>query len=417
MKILFLYLVYEKANSNLYTDLVEEFKDKGHEIYVVTINERKNKEETQLNQENGVNVLRVKTGNLFGVNFIEKGITTLKLGKDFEKEINKHLSDIKFDMVVHHTPPITFTNVIKDIQKKNKECKSYLILRDIFPQNAVDLGVIKNKFLFNFFRGKEAKLYESSDYIGCMSEGNIDYLLKHNPEIEGDKLHILRNWGKLKGKINVDKSLIRSEYGFKTGDFIAVFGGNMGRPQGLENLLELAKEVKSYSDIKFLLVGKGNEKNKLEKIISEQKLTNVIMKDFIPREDYEKLIASCDIGLVSLHKDFTIPNIPSKTIDYFKLNLPILAATDKNTDYGKILEAESRGGLSCLYGDIETYKKNLLTLYKDEEMRRELGANGRRYYENYLGVDKAYKVIIDKVESDAIRECVKEQEEPKASRI
>lgn len=400
MKILFLLLDYSKDENHLglYKELVYEFKDRGEEVYVATVSEKKYGFETQLAKENGVNVLRIKTGNMFGVSFIEKGLTNLTLGSVFKKEINKYFNNIKFDLVIHHTPPITFTPVIDYLKIKYKT-KSYLILRDIFPQNAVDLGIVKNRILFNFFRKKEEKLYEKSDFIGCMSQGNIEYIEKHNLEVDKNKLHILRNWGKIKPILNIDKKSIREKYGFSENDFILVFGGNMGKPQGLEFLLKLAKEYKNKSDIKFLLIGKGNEKSKLQNIKKNDNLDNVIFLDFIPRVEYELLTGACDIGIVSLHSCFTIPNIPSKTVDYCKLSLPILAVVDKNTDYPKILENEAKCGLSSIYGDLEKYKENLEKLYNDFDLRVELGKNGRQYYENELGVDKAYETIMKQIKN------------------
>lgn len=355
MKVLFLLLRYDK--DGLYDELVQEFYLRGNEVYIATITEKKYGAETNLSEENGIKILKIKTGNMFEVGFVEKGITTLSLGNLFKNNIKKYWKNIKFDLVISHTPPITFTPVIKWL-KQNYEIKSYLILRDIFPQNAKDLGIIKNNFLFQLFRYKEKQLYKYSDYIGCMSEGNIEFLKKQDPEIDAEKLHILRNWGKIKEKIKINKNEIRKKYLYKENDFIVVFGGNMGRPQGLEFLLNLAEKNITNENIKFLFVGKGNEKEKLKAITKDKKLFNVRFIDFIPREDYEKLISACDVGIVSLHSCFTIPNIPSKTIDYFKLSLPILAFTDKNTDYPIILEKESKGGLSCFYGDLESAQKN-----------------------------------------------------------
>lgn len=395
MKVLFLLLNYSKDENHLglYKELVYEFRDKGHEVYVATALEKKNGLETKLEIESGVNVLRIKTGNMFDVGFIEKGITNLTLGTVFKKEIDKYFRNIKFDLVIHHTPPITFTPVIRYLKKKFKT-KSYLILRDIFPQNAVDLGIIKNKILFNFFRKKEEKLYKNSDYIGCMSDGNIKYIEEYNPEVRIEKLHILKNWGKIKPKLNINRESIRKKYNFKSEDFILVFGGNMGKPQGLEFILKVASELKFEVNIKFLFVGKGNEKKKLELIKEKENLTNVVFLEFIPREEYELLIGACDIGIVSLHSDFTIPNIPSKTVDYCKLSLPILACTDKNTDYPYILEEEAKCGLASIYGDVQKYKYNLKKLYLNKDLREQLGDNGRKYYENELGVDKAYETIV-----------------------
>lgn len=394
MKVLFLLLRHER--NNLYDELVQEFINRNNEVYIATIVEKKYGIETNLSEEKGIKILKIKTGNMFEIGFIEKGITTLSLGYLFKKNIDKYWGNIKFNLVISHTPPITFTPVIRWLKQKYN-IKSYLILRDIFPQNAKDLGIIKNKFLFEFFRYKEKQLYKYSDYIGCMSEGNIEFLKKQDPEIEISKFHILRNWGKIKNVEKSNKNEIRRKYFYEENDFIIVFGGNMGKPQGLEFLLDLAKKNLINENIKFLFIGKGNEKEKLKNITKANNLKNVRFIDFIPREDYEKLISACDIGIVSLHSCFTIPNIPSKTIDYFKLSLPILAFTDKNTDYPIILEKKAKGGLSCLYGDLENAQNKMLQLYNNEKLRKELGNNGRKYYEEYLGVDKAYETIMKEI--------------------
>ncbi len=395
-KILILLLTYDKKNQNLYFDLVEEFVKKGHYVTVITINERKNKMRTYAEQNGNLRVLYVKTGNMFGVNFIEKGISTFTLGFLFKRAIKNYFSSEKFDLVVSPTPPISFTEVIKYL-KDNFNTKSYLILRDIFPQNAMDLGIIKNKILFNIFRKKEKKLYKISDYIGCMSQGNINFLIQHNPKVNKEKLHILRNWGKPLNRELIDKDIIRAKYGFDAKDFLIIFGGNMGKPQGLEFLLKLANRTLEYKDVKFVLVGKGNEKAKLEEIKRKKNLNNVFFIDYIPRDEYEDFVSACDLGVVSLHSCFTIPNIPSKTVDYCKLGLPILAAIDKNTDYGKILEEEIKAGKASIYGEIEEYLENFENLYKNKEKLKEYSKNGVKYYSEYLTSETAYKTIMHKV--------------------
>lgn len=396
MKVLFLMIKYNETNDGLYEELVEEFIERGNEVYIATINERRNNRPTELKEENSKRILRIKTGNIFKTTFIEKGLTTISLGYLFKKNIEKYWENIDFDIVIQNTPPITFTPVVQWL-KNRKNVISYLILRDIFPRNALDLGIIKNKFLFNYFRKKEQRLYEFSDFIGCMSKGNIDYLLAHNPEIAKNKVHILRNWGKIKEKINIDKKELREKHNYLKDDFILIFGGNMGKPQELDFLLEVAKELLAEKNIKFLFVGQGTEQEILKQKSKKMKLSNVKFIDFIPREDYEKVLAMCDLGVISLSSRFTIPNIPSKTIDYFKLSLPIVAFVDKNTDYSEVLELEARAGLCSLHGDIKKAKENILKLLENKELREKFGKNGRKYYERYLGVDKAYETIMKEI--------------------
>ena len=394
MNVLFLMIAFPdiRENSNLYSDLAEEFRKNGHNIYVATLLEKKYSQKTYLEEVKEINILRVRAGDWFNTNsVIKKGLTTITIANYFKRAVQKYFSNIKFDLVIYPTPPITFAPVVKYIKKRDNS-KSYLILRDIFPQNVRDLGLLNNRLLFNYFRKKEKQLYDISDYIGCMSDGNIKYVLKHN-NIEESKLEILYNWGKTNHNSEIVTTDYKKKYGLEN-KFVAVFGGNIGLPQELEFLLKLAKEYKGRDDIVFLIIGKGAQKQKIVDIVRNEKLSNVIIKDFLSRDEYANLIKQCDIGLINLDRKFTIPNIPYKTTTYFEASIPILASTDKNTDYRDLLVKKAKAGLWSETGDLEGYKNNFEKLFNDEKLRKELGKNGRKFLEENLSVERAYQIII-----------------------
>jgi glycosyltransferase involved in cell wall biosynthesis len=393
MKILFLMISYPDVNqnTNMYTDLVMEFVKHQHQVYVTAPNN--NKMHTELINEGGANVLRVKTLKLFNVNPIWKGVANVLLPYQFKNAINQKFRKIKFDVVASPTPPITFMKTVAYIKKRDN-AKSYLILRDIFPQNARDLGLIKNPLLFSYFRRQEKQCYKTSDHIGLMSPGNIDYVVNHNPEINKSKLHLLPNWLNMQ-QHEVSDIDYKAKYGLE-GKFIAVFGGNIGVPQKLEFVLELAREYLDDKNIVFLIIGEGTEKKRIKLIVKNQNLSNVIIKDRLPRKDYEELAKQCDIGLVNLSDKFTIPNLPSRTLACFKSRLPILAAVDKNTDYGNFLN-EAQAGLCSITGDLKTYKNNFNKLYKDASFRKRLGENGYHYLKEKLSAETAYLKIINEL--------------------
>ena len=397
MNVLFLMISFPdiKKDSNLYSDLAEEFRNNGHQVYLATLLEKKYNRNTYLERVKELNILRVKAGDWFNINsVIKKGLTTVTIAYYFKKAIQKYFNNIKFDLVIYPTPPITFAPVVKYIKKRDK-CKSYLILRDIFPQNVRDLGLLNNQLLFNYFRGKEKQLYDISDYIGCMSKGNIQYVLEYN-NIDENKLEILYNWGKVIHNNEVLTIDYKKKYGLEN-KFVAVFGGNIGLPQELEFLLELAKEYKDRSELVFLIVGKGAQKEKIVNIINSEELSNVIITDYIPRNDYQNLLKQCDIGLINLNRKFTIPNMPSKVVDYFNAGIPILASTDKNTDLKQFLQ-DAKAGLWSETGDLEGYKSNFKKLLNDKRLREELGKNGRNFLEENLNVEKAYQIIMEHFE-------------------
>lgn len=393
MNVLFLMINFQdiKKDPYLYTDLAEEFYLKGNNVYVATILEKKNGRKTVLSKEYGINVLRIRTGDIFNVGLIRKGITTVSIPIIFKTAVNKYFKKLKFDLIIYPTPPITLAPVVKYLKKKYK-CRSYLILRDIFPQNGVDLGVINNKIIYYFFRYKEIQLYKVSDYIGCMSQGNINYVINNN-KIDKQKLELLYNWTKVKRENNVETVNYREKYDLDN-KIIAIHGGNLGIAQELTFLLQLADKFKYRDDIVFLIIGKGTEKDKIQKILINKHLKNVIMEDYIPNLEFENVVKQCHIGLVNLYRNFTIPNFPSKTLTYFKAKIPILASIDPNTDYGEFLD-KTESGLWSITGDIDAYIKNLNILVDDKNLRTKMGENGYKFLIENLDVEKSYAAIIN----------------------
>ena len=269
-------------------------------------------------------------------------------------------------------------------------------MKDIFPQNGVDIGLYsKNSLIYKYFRNKEKKLYKTSSKIGCMSQGNIDYLLKHNSFLTKEKLELFPNTvdvSNIKKITEKERKNVRKKYKINDNDIVAIYGGNFGRPQKLDFLVSIIKEYQNTNNVKFLLIGKGTEKERIFNKIREEKLENVFLYDYLPREDYELLTASCDIGLIFLDNRFTIPNYPSKTLSYFSCSLPIMAAIDKNTDYSKLL-IDNNCGYWVEHGNIENYKKEFNKLLKSDKLRIEMGKNGLNYLKNNWDVNYSVRVL------------------------
>ena len=387
----------EKNSSTLEKELVLELAKKNN-VTVATLSETG---ETYLKKIDNVEVFKINVGDYYSpkVTKIDKGLTMLKLPYIFGYNIKKYLGKNKYDLIITSTPMLNNPLLMKKL-KSIYNSKIMLIIWDIFPQNAIDLRIIKNKLLINIFSKKYNKAIELADYISCMSEGNQKYLSDKYPEAL-NKFFVLKNWAQIKEKPVFNKKFIREKYGYTENDFICIFGGNMGKPQKLENILELAKKTLIDKTIKFLFIGKGTERNLLENKVKNEKINNVKFLDYIPREDYELVTAACDVGLVSLDERFTVPNFPSKTTDYFKLELPILASLDvcAAKDYGKFLQDEVKGGFFALAGNTDELYIQLLKLKKNNELKIELGKNGRKYYENELGVNKAYETIMKQIKN------------------
>lgn len=366
--------------------------NENHKITVIVAEEKKKINKTTLLYERGIPVLRVRIGNLYNVSFIEKGITFITLQRKLKKAIKRYLNNENYDMILFMAPPVTFGNVVKYAMKKYNAI-SYLMQKDIFPQNAIDLNIMTRKSpVYWYFRHKEKVMYKIATIIGCMSKKNIEYLLEHNNFLSKSKLEIFPNTMTCRAKKIEKKNNIRDKYKISKDTILAVYGGNFGKPQGIDFIEKVLKAYKNNMNVTFLFVGKGTEKNRLYNFIKEEDIKNALALDFVPSNEYSQILSDADIGLVFLDSRFTIPNIPSRTLSYFEYSLPIMAATDKNTDYKELLK-DAEAGLWCESNDVEAFKKEFDKLLKNSELRKKMGNNGRKYLEKNLTTDESVKIL------------------------
>lgn len=393
MKVLFISISFPKENegNNIYTDLAEELSKK-HNLTVLVAEQSNNIQKTLFTKERGFEVLRVKTGNMFNVNLIEKAISYITMQSKLKKAIKKYLNKREYDMILFMAPPVTIGSVVKYAMKKYNAF-SYLMQKDIFPQNSLDLEILsKNHPAYYYFKYKEKNMYKNATKIGCMSEGNIEYLLEQNNYLNKDKLEMFPNTVTLR-KINKGKNNVRKKYNIPENKILALYGGNFGKPQGIEFIIQILDNYKNDERVVFFFAGKGTEKDKLYKYIKEHNINNVIMIDYIPKEEYNNILKEADIGFVFLDYKFTIPNIPSRTLSYFEYGIPIMAATDKNTDYKDILVKKAKAGLWCESNNIEEFKKQFEILIENKEARNEMGQNGREYLERELTTEISVQIL------------------------
>lgn len=399
MNLLFLTLIdFESIDEhNIYTDLLRKFHREGHNVYVISPVERKRKGDTKYIQSDRIHILKLKIGNIQKVNIIEKGISTITLEGIFISGIRKYFADVKFDLVLYSTPPITLQRAVRYVKKRDNAV-TYLMLKDIFPQNAVDMGMLSKTgvkgILYKYFRNKEKKLYANSDYIGCMSQANVDYVLKHNSELSTERVEICPNCIEIieKSVTAEERVKIREKYDIPLDKLVFVYGGNLGKPQGIDFLIDCLKSQENNQSVFFLIVGDGTEYHKINDYVTESKPANVKLMQRLPKEDYDMVVGACDIGMICLDHRFTIPNFPSRLLGYMQARLPVLALTDAVTDMGKVITGGNFGWW-CESNSTEEVN-NIIKEIENLELEI-LGKNAYQYLEKYYCVDGAYDVIME----------------------
>ena len=380
----------------LYSDLLRQFISRGDEVFWISPVPRSKKVPETVVREKGSTIVKPVILNMLRTNVVEKGLAILTIDSIMIRAIKKYFSDVKFDLILYPTPPITFLKVVKYIKNRDG-AKTYLLLKDIFPQNAVDLGMLSTKglkgLLYRYFRNTEKKFYAVSDFIGCMSQANVDYVLKNNPEIDPKKVEVCPNSIDVIDK-SVDDSTrrqIREKYGIPLDKKVFVYGGNLGKPQSVPFIIECLKTCENIEDIFFLVVGDGTDYRLLENYINASQQKNLKLMKRLPKEDYDTLVGACDVGLIFLDHRFTIPNFPSRLLSYMQAKIPVLACTDPNTDIGKVI-TEGGFGWWCESNDADSFRNTVLQIMQGDTEK--MGEIGFEYLKAHYSVEQSYKTIM-----------------------
>ncbi len=391
MRILFLFQIFDYNRSTIYLDLVRACRDRGHKVTLIAGTSDMSLPDGVVDVE-GIKTVYMKLGDQFGANAVKKALIQMSIPGYMKQILKNELENDVFDVIAYPTPPITLAPVLKYLKKRSRSSVKYLMLKDIFPQNAVDLGMFSKKSpIYKYYRRMEKQLYDLSDRIGCMSEANIDYLKTHDPEILNEKIEYFPN------TVAIHDINLQSDKKDRDNDKLEImFGGNMGKPQDIEGLLKMIGACGRNPDlynVHFYFVGDGSESGKIEEFIERESPDNFSYSHALNREEYEKLLEDADIGMISLSRNFTIPNFPSRILSYMQIGKPVFAVTDEVTDIGECITKEANCGYACIAGDEEEFIRTVKTILEDKDRLLELGQNGRRYLEKYFNVETSVDIL------------------------
>jgi len=404
-KVLFLALIYAdvSVDSDIYTELIQSIAELGVDIRVLAPS--LDQAGQGLGVEGSILVFRIRSKSLFSQNLIAKAFNNLFLPIKYYFALNKYTKHWRPSWILVPTPPVTLAPLVWWRKIKCK-AKSYLILRDIFPQNAVDLGLLrKYSPAYWLFRLLEKMTYCNSDHIGCMSPANIDYVLRRN-SIRPERLHLLPNWiAEKHTRIQLSRSIARSKFGIQENELLCVFGGNLGKPQRVDFLLEVAHLLRNDTFIRFVVVGRGTEVDSFRSNIASRCLDNITTYSVLPRDEYQQLLAAADVGLILLNEFFTIPNIPSRLTGYWAAGVPVLAATDSATDLYDAFLKPFNGGKCVPMGDALSFVKELRWFAENQKLAVAMGENGRQAVIHNFTAKRAAEVLIEKIGASESVSC------------
>ncbi len=369
-----------RSASHLMLELAQELDHRGHEVTVITTWPEYNLDHSagqrsfkEMESEQGIKVLRIKTLPHHNVNYLVRGLSQLLMPLQFLKKLRQY--KIKSDAAVIYSPPLPLALVGTWLRRSG--VRTLLNIQDLFPQNAIDLNILRNSLQIKFFQALERFAYRTSDIVTVHSEGNRKMLLTQHPTL-APKLKLLHNW------VDLDHhSANRTAVDFKkkwgiTQKYIAVFAGVMGPSQYLDLVLEIAGQLQDESDLLFLMVGDGKEKARLQGIASEKGLKNVRFEGFISREVYPDLLGVCSIGLVCLSPQNKTPVVPGKILGHMAAGLPVAAFVHTASDTHALIAA-AQCGTSANSGDIDECVQALRSLLAQSSAFANIGLSGKNY--------------------------------------
>lgn len=378
-----------RSAAELMQGLAITLTKRGHDVSVVT-----SSHESGIREEDGVKIIRVKTLPHHDVSFIIKGLSWLTMPWFFWSAVKKHCKAI--DAAIVHSPPLPLAKVAEFAKKKYK-AKYVLNVQDIFPQNAIDLGVLHDKHVIRFFEGMERHAYASCDVIATPSHEHEAYLVEKRG-VPKEKIHVIYHWVDTRPFTEAKNTgAFRKKFNLEN-KFIVFFGGVVGPSQALDIVIRLGKRVeKTHPDIAFLVCGDGSEKKRLMEMKEKEHTDNVYFENWVPKEEYRNLLKEMDVGLITLTAKNTTPAVPAKLMGYLAAGIPALGFLHEKSEAHKIIK-EAECGASAIYEDEDACLQALLSLYNNKARLKELGQNGLCYAEKYLtpevSVEKWEKIMI-----------------------
>ena len=341
-------------------DLSLEFHRQGHEV-TVFVADSGIKNPWELDTLDGVRVLRLKSPKTKDVGYIRRTAGEFLMPHWMLRNFRRcPLADESWDGIVWYSPTI-FLGPFVNALKRSSKCRGYLIVRDIFPEWAVDLGLMGKGPAYWFFKTVATYQYSIANVIGVQSPGNLAYF-EDIDQSRGKRVEVLQNWLSKTPNVGCSINLSKTQLSNK---IVFVYAGNMGVAQGMDLILELAVQLNDRKDIGFLFVGRGSEFERMRLYAKSDNLDNVVFFDQIDPSEIPGLYAQCHVGLLTLDLRHKTHNIPGKFLSYMQGGLPVLASVNAGNDLEKIIN-EGRVGRVCT--DHSAYTLSRLAIMLVEEI-------------------------------------------------
>ena len=382
------YLPSPKSGAKQIHDLGVEFRRLGHEVNILAPSDAI-AEPLEIAHEEGMRVVRVRTGKIKATTRILRAFHEARLSKNLWKGAGRFLRENPCDLVVFYSPTIFLAELVREL-KREWGCPAYLILRDIFPQWALDMGILRPGPALSYLRRKERQQYSVADVIAPISNGDLHYFSRRFPHSHY-RLEVLYIWASAE-EANLPVTSYRRQLGLED-KVVFFYGGNIGVAQDMDNIVRLAANVSHDPRIHFLIVGEGTGAGQMTQSIAARDLKNIQVLPAVAQREYLAMVAEFDVGLVTLDRRLKTHNVPAKMLSYLYWGKPVLASINPGNDLFAIL-SECPAGLCLANGDDAELSAAALRLASDAALRDVMGKNARCLLESKFSVRAAAERIL-----------------------
>ncbi|MEG0636076.1 MAG: glycosyltransferase family 4 protein [Pseudomonas sp.] len=400
MNILMLCTKFSLAENDpwLTNELADAFRQKGHAVSVIHLDwwATPGRPTQRLTTSAGTQVVSLapvlmKSPIPLVSKMLKWGLSSFSALKVLRQQLNQ----APVDLVIGFSPAVTMALPIL-WQARQRKTRSFFVLWDFFPFHQQQIGLISSPLIFRFSKWLESLLLRKFHHIGCMSNANIDYLKSHYTLGADQQLHIVPIWGKEAALPVICREAVREQYGLPVTPPIVVFGGQLVQGRGLEDLLCMAEEAARQGlQTHFLIMGSGVLEGMVTDYLAKGH-SNLTWIARVPRDEYLKVAQACDVALVCTVRDVDVPSFPSKTIDYLRLGLPIVASVEKSTDYGAFL-MENGVGISVEAGQPKQVLAEIQQLLSCDNTLRDMKQRGPECFSQHFEVGRVASQIIEQV--------------------
>jgi glycosyltransferase involved in cell wall biosynthesis len=385
----------ETGRSYLTTDLADALLDAGHDVEVLQLDwdARPGGWTERLASERGIRVLRVfprSVGRPGGL--LHKVSKFLLSARHVGREARRHLALEQFDAVIGWMPAMAFAPVIRHVACASVS-RRILFIWDFFPDHHGEIGLIPRGPIRWAAKRLEERALSRFTTVFCTLPANAEYLLRHFRLRSEQEVRIAPVWTKLEAPLVVDRGAVRVRHGLPPHAPIAVFGGQIAAGRGFDLMLEAAEiACRQASSLAFLFVGDGPLTGDLAPQAARR--PNVFHRPKMDTAEFRELLGACDVGLVATVPGVTSHTTPSKTLDYLKAGLPVVAAVEPGNAFAALLE--QRGVARAVsFGDAAAFQREAAFLAQDRGFREGLAERTYNCLAEIFDVRLAVSAILD----------------------